>query len=184
MNKIWLIIFAFPALATCSLTASAKSLCDGVSALEDKKDALEDWGALAGGARMSIKVSSDNVSNVIAVVRIKNFSDNTVRLIETVPERDYVFDIKRPDGTAIAETSYGQSIKNSEGEVLRRMVKSLEPEQEVCDEICLSKNFCFEQKGVYKITASRNVFIKAGSCTNVISNCAYLSVGKCATTIP
>ena len=174
MNKIWLIIFAFLAWVTCSSPASSKSLCDGVSVLENKEDAVECWGALAGGARMSIKVSSVNVSNVIAVVRIKNFSDNTVRLIETVPERDYIFDIKMPDGTAIAETSYRRAIKNSEGEILRRMVKRLEPEQEACDEICLSKNFCFDQKGVYKITASRNVFIKAGSCTNVISNCAYL----------
>ena len=87
------------------------------------------------------------------------------------------------EGTTFAETSYKRAIRNSEGEILRRMVKRIEPGEEVRDEICLSKSFCFDQKGVYKMTASRKIFINEGSCTNVISNCAYLSVEKSNATI-
>ena len=149
MRNILLNVLVFVALASGALLASPKSRGDDVSVIEDKTEGLEDWGALAGGARMIIKASRVNASNVIAVVRIKNFSDNAVRLIETLPERDYVLNIRMPDGTAAAETSYKRAVKDSEGEVLRRMVKGLEPGQEVSDELCLSKNFCLDQKGVY-----------------------------------
>ena len=176
MRNILLNVLVFVALASGALLASPKSRGDDVSVIEDKTEGLEDWGALAGGARMIIKASRVNASNVFAVVRIKNFSDNAVRLIETLPERDYVLNIRMPDGTAAAETSYKRAVKDSEGEVLRRMVKGLEPGQEVSDELCLSKNFCLDQKGVYKIIASRKILINAGGCTNVISNCAYLSL--------
>ena len=106
MRNILLNVLVFVALASCALLASPKSRGDDVSVIEDKTEGREDWGALAGGARMIIKASRVNASNVIAVVRIKNFSDNVVRLIETLPERDYVLKIRMPDGTAAAETSY------------------------------------------------------------------------------
>lgn len=146
-------------------------MCLDLSASEDKmitrkSDTVE-------GYTLSVETQNDTyrIGDKISVrVRLKNVSEDTVRIRQATPFRTFDIELKLPDGKKAPLTLFGQRVLFS-GALGSKSARELKPSEEYESSFNLSRIFDMTLAGKYDLTVSKKVWIRdGGTKTKTVSS--------------
>jgi hypothetical protein len=167
---------SFLVLLSSAISISAESETE----TETGQKATLSWGKEQEGFCLSICLENQESSAgypVLVNVRIKNISDEELRLVQTTPERDYSFIVKDSDGNAVPMLRYQQRMQgNDDRPVFRYTRTKVAPGQVIEYGANLSRCFDLTLTGNYTIQAERIVRKSGGGVVHLRSNIEAITI--------
>jgi hypothetical protein len=141
---------------------------------------MNEWGLVSCGAKLSVRFTAGaNRFNAeqplqLAIV-IQNVSDDTITILETLPERDCVLAVTSPSGR---ELSPKISYSNAADEEYRRIGIILKPQQIYESKLDIRRLYKLKEGETYKIVVKRSTLQPGGKLCELTSNSIDLTLAK------